>query len=144
MVDAATVGRAMLARDRASQGFGMVLDEIGPGRARLRMIVRNDMVNGHGVCHGGLIFALADSTMAFACNAGNRVTLAAGAEIAFLSPAREGETLIAAAQERASAGRTGIYDVEVSEAESGRLIALFRGRSHRIEGVIVADEETAP
>jgi acyl-CoA thioesterase len=141
---AAAVGRKMYAQDRASQGLGMVLDEIAPGRARLRMVVRDDMVNGHALCHGGFIFTLADSAFAFACNAGNRVTVAAGAEISFLSPARQGETLIAAAQERAITGRTGVYDVEVSEAISGRLVALFRGRSHRLEGVIVGEEKPAP
>jgi acyl-CoA thioesterase len=136
------VGRAMFAGDRASQALGMVLDEVAPGRARMRMTIRDDMINGHDICHGGLIFTLADSTFAFACNARNRVTVAAGADIAFLSPARQGETLIAIAQERAGTGRSGIYDVEVSEAASGRLIALFRGRSRRIEGTIIAEPGT--
>ena len=136
------VGRAMFAGDRASQALGMVLDDVAPGRARMRMTVRDDMINGHDICHGGLIFTLADSTFAFACNARNQVTVAAGADIAFLSPARKGETLIAVAQERAGTGRSGIYDVEVVEAASGRLVALFRGRSRRIEGTII--EPDAP
>jgi acyl-CoA thioesterase len=137
---AAAVGREMLAQDRASRALGMVLEEIGPGFARLRMTVRDDMLNGHDICHGGLIFTLADSAFAFACNARNRVTVAAAAEIHFLSPATKGETLLAVARERAGAGRSGIYDIEVTEAASGRIVALFRGRSHRIEGSIVEEE----
>ncbi|MGO8914325.1 MAG: hydroxyphenylacetyl-CoA thioesterase PaaI [Stellaceae bacterium] len=139
---AAAVGREMLAQDAASRGLGMVLDEVAPGRARMRMRVRADMINGHELCHGGLIFTLADSTLAFASNARNRVTVAAAAEIQFVSPARQGETLVAVALERAAAGRTGIYDIEVTEHESGRLVALFRGRTHRIDGIIL-DETPA-
>jgi len=131
------VGRAMLAQDNASRALGMALEEIAPGRARMRMTVRDDMINGHDLCHGGLIFTFADSAFAFACNARNQVTVAAGAEIHFISPASKGETLIAAARERAGAGRTGVYDVEVTEAATGRLVALFRGRAHRVAGTIV-------
>jgi acyl-CoA thioesterase len=131
------VGRAMYAQDNASRALGMVLEEIRPGHARMRMAVREDMINGHDLCHGGLIFALADSTFAFACNAANQVTLAASAEIHFISPAKKGETLVAMARERASAGRSGIYDVEVSDQASGRLVALFRGRARRMDGKIV-------
>jgi acyl-CoA thioesterase len=131
------VGRAMLAQDKASRALGMALEEIAPGRARMRMTVRDDMINGHDLCHGGLIFTFADSAFAFACNARNQVTVAAGAEIHFISPASKGETLIAAARERAGAGRTGVYDVEVTEAATGRLVALFRGRAHRVAGTIV-------
>jgi acyl-CoA thioesterase len=136
---AEAVGRAMLAEDAASRGLGMVLDEVAPGRARMRMAVRPDMINGHELCHGGLIFTLADSTFAFACNARNRVTVAAAAEIQFVSPARRGETLVAVAQERAATGRTGIYDIEVTEQATGRLVALFRGRAHRLDGTVVAE-----
>ncbi len=136
------VGRAMLAQDNASRALGMVLEEIAPGRARLRMTVRDDMINGHAICHGGLIFTFADSAFAFACNARNHVTVAAGAEIHFISPASKGETLVAAARERANAGRSGIYDVEVTEAGTGRLVALFRGRAHRVQGTVI--EENAP
>jgi acyl-CoA thioesterase len=136
---AEAVGREMLAQDEASRALGMVVEEIGPGQARLRMRVRDDMINGHDLCHGGLIFTLADSAFAFACNARNRVTVAAAAEIQFVSPARKGETLVAVARERASSGRTGIYDIEVAEAASGRLVALFRGRAHRIDGTIVEE-----
>ncbi len=141
---AQAVGRAMYAEDEASRALGMVLEEIRPGHAKMRMTVRDDMINGHDICHGGLIFTLADSTFAFACNARNHVTVAAGAEIHFISPARKGETLIAVARERAAAGRSGIYDIDVTEGASGRLVALFRGRSHRTEGVIVDAGKAAP
>jgi acyl-CoA thioesterase len=140
---AQAVGRAMYAQDNASRALGMVLEEIRPGEARMRMLVREDMINGHNLCHGGLIFALADSAFAFACNAGNHITLAAGAEIHFISPAKKGETLVALARRRSGAGRTGIYDIEVTDSASGRLIALFRGRSHRTAGKIV-DIKAAP
>jgi acyl-CoA thioesterase len=139
---AEAVGRAMLQQDNASRALGMAIEEVGPGKARMRMTVRDDMINGHDLCHGGLIFALADSTFAFACNARNRVTIVAAAEIQFISPARKGETLLAAARERASAGRSGIYDVEVTDAATGRLVALFRGRAQRTDGTIV--DEAAP
>ena len=141
---AQAVGRAMYDADHASRALGMVLDEIRPGFARMRMRVRDDMINGHDLCHGGLIFTLADSTFAFACNARNQVTVAAGAEIHFISSANKGETLIAVARERAGAGRSGIYDVEVSDSASGRLVALFRGRSHRVDGSIVEMGPIAP
>jgi acyl-CoA thioesterase len=137
------VGRAMLVQDEASRALGMALEEIAPGRARMRMTVRDDMINGHDLCHGGLIFAFADSAFAFACNARNQVTVAAGAEIHFISPASKGETLIAAAHERAGAGRSGIYDVEVTDAATGRLVALFRGRAHRLQGTIVAEDASS-
>jgi acyl-CoA thioesterase len=138
---AEAVGRAMLTQDKATPALGIVLEEIGPGHATMRMSVRDDMINGHDVCHGGLIFTLADGALAFAANAHNRVSVVAAAEIQFISPARQGETLLAVARERASAGRSGIYDVEVTEVASGRLVALLRGRSHRLAGNIV-DEAT--
>ena len=133
------VGRAMLAQDEASRALGMALEEIAPGRARMRMAVRQDMINGHDICHGGLIFTFADSAFAFACNARNHVTVAAGAEIHFVTPASKGETLIAAAHQRGGAGRSGIYDVEVTKATTGRLVALFRGRAQRIAGAVVEE-----
>jgi acyl-CoA thioesterase len=139
---AEAVGRAMLAQDRASPALGIVLEEIGPGQAKMRMIVRDDMLNGHDLCHGGLIYTLADGALAFAANAHNRVTVVAAAEIQFISPARKGETLLAVARERASTGRSGVYDVEVTEVASGRLIALLRGRAHHLDGSIV--DEAAP
>jgi len=125
---AAAVGEAMYSRDRASQALGMALDEVRPGYARLRMTVRADMLNGHGTCHGGIVFALADSAFAFACNSRDVVTVASGCTIEFLAPVSEGEELVAEAQERSLEGRNGVYDVDVRH-EDGRLVATFRGRS---------------
>jgi acyl-CoA thioesterase len=125
---AAAVGEAMYARDRASQALGMALEEMRPGYARLRMRVRADMLNGHGTCHGGLVFALADSAFAFACNSHDVRTVAAGCSIEFLSPAREGDELVAVAEERFRAERNGVYDAEVRRAD-GSLVATFRGRA---------------
>ena len=131
------VGRVMFERDFASQTLGMRIEEIGPGYARLSMRVRRDMLNGHHTCQGGLMFALADSAFAFACNSRNEATVAAGCAIEFLRPVREGEQLMATAQERALAGRSGIYDVSVADA-AGAVVALFRGKSHRIRGEALA------
>ena len=130
------VGAAMFARDRASQALGMALLAIRPGYASMSMTVRADMVNGHDICHGGLIFTLADSTFAFACNSHNHVTVAAGCTIEFLAPARLGDTLIATGEERAQSGRSGVYDIRV-ENQEGVLMALFRGKSARIKGQVV-------
>jgi acyl-CoA thioesterase len=130
------VGAGMYARDRAAQQFGIVVDAIQPGAAVCRMTVRDDMVQGHGTCHGGIVFTLADTAFAYACNACNRVTVALNAEIAFLAPARRGEALIATARERSRAGRTGVYDVEVRDGR-GTLVALFRGTSYETRGEVV-------
>jgi acyl-CoA thioesterase len=134
---AAAVGEAMYARDRASQALGMALDEVRPGYARLSMTVRPDMLNGHGICHGGLVFALADSAFAFACNSRDVLTVAAGCSVEFLAPAREGDTLVAEARERSLEGRNGVYDVDVSRAD-GELVATFRGRSAATRGRVLA------
>lgn len=133
---------AMWADDRASQALGMRVEAVAPGFARLSMSVREDMVNGHQSCHGGLIFSLADSAFAFACNAGNRVTVASGCSIDFLRPGRLGDRLVAVCEERSRAGRTGVYDTRV-ENQDGTLIALFRGRSYSIAGEIVPGLEVA-
>ena len=130
---------AMFERDLASQGLGIVVEEVKPGFVRLRMPVRPDMVNGHATCHGGFIFALADSAFAFACNSHNRATIAAGAAIEFLAPARAGDVLIAEAQEQSLGGRLGVYDVVVSR-EAGERVALFRGRSCALRTAVIADE----
>jgi acyl-CoA thioesterase len=141
---AEAVGRQMYASDNASRALGITLEAIAPGYARMRMSVRADMINGHGIGHGGLTFTLADTAFAYACNSRNRVTVASGAEIIFLSPAQRGETLVAEAQEQAATGRTGVYDIEVTEAATGRQVALFRGRSHRLDGsVLNPPEESA-
>lgn len=125
---AGRVGEAMWARDTASQALGMTLEEMRPGYARLRMTVRGNMLNGHGTCHGGLVFALADSAFAFACNSRDVVTVAAGCSIEFLAPSREGDELVAVAQERSLEGRNGVYDVDVTRPD-GSVVATFRGRS---------------
>ena len=124
----------MWAADRASQALGMELAEIGPGRATLRMTVREDMVNGHDIGHGGLTFTLADSAFAFACNSYNRRTVAAGAEIRFLAPTRLGDVLEATAVERSREGRDGVYDVAVRCGD--RVVAQFTGRSREIRGTL--------
>jgi acyl-CoA thioesterase len=118
---------AMMAADRASAALGIVLTDHGPGWARTRMTVREDMVNGHDIAHGGLIFSLADTAFACACNSWGPTTVAAGAEIAFLAPGRLGDVLEAHAQARARHGRHGIYDVTVRRGDD--VIAEFRGRS---------------
>jgi acyl-CoA thioesterase len=130
------VGRDMYAQDRASQALGMNVEVIKPGHARLRMAVRENMLNGHETCHGGLIFTLADSAFAFACNACNRVTVALGAQITFIEPAKLGDILIAEATEQSRTRRTGVYDVEVT-TEDGRKIALFRGNAYETKGNVV-------
>src|SRR5436309_3419384 len=121
---------AMLAADRASAALGIEVVEHGPGWARARMTVRPDMVNGHDIAHGGLIFTLADTAFACACNGWGAATVAAAAEIAFLAPARLGDELEASAQVRTRRGRTGIYDVTVRR--QGEVVAEFRGRSSEL------------
>jgi acyl-CoA thioesterase len=129
--------RAMYEQDRASQALGMRVLEVRPGCARLEMKVREDMVNGHQLCHGGLIFTLADSAFAFACNTYDLVTVAAAGTIEFLLSARLGDELTATAEERSRSKRTGVYDVTVRN-QQGECVALFRGRSHQIGGNITA------
>ena len=130
---------ALFERDRASQMLGMRLEGVQPGKARVVMRVRPDMVNGHGACHGGLVFALADSAFAFACNSGNESTVAAAASIDFLIAAREGDELTAEARELWRTRRNGIYEITVTN-QRGELVALFRGRSYRIDGTVVSEE----
>jgi acyl-CoA thioesterase len=130
------VAGEMFARDFASQSLGMQVKEVRPGYARLTLIVRPDMLNGHAICHGGVIFSLADSAFAFACNSHNQNTVASGCSIDFLAPAKAGDELSAEAVERALLGRIGVYDVTVTNAE-GRTIALFRGRSYRVTGEVI-------
>ena len=129
---------AMWERDRASKGLGMRIVRIAPGHAELAMTVRSDMVNGHAICHGGLVFTLADSAFAFACNSYNHNTVANGCAIEFLAPAHEGDVLTAVAQEQAQVGRNGVYDVEVRN-QAGTIVALFRGKSTRIKGHVVEE-----
>ena len=128
---------AMYARDLALQALGIEIVEIGEGFARATFIVRDDMVNGHDVCHGGLLFTLADSAFAYACNSRNDSTVALQCSISFVAPARAGERIEAIARERTLGGRTGTYDVEVT-GPSGQ-VALFRGISYRITGSVIAE-----
>jgi acyl-CoA thioesterase len=129
-------GKTMYERDPASQALGMALDAIRPGYARMSMRVRDDMLNGHGTCHGGYIFMLADSAFAFACNSHNFNTVGAGCTIDYLAPGRAGDVLVADAVEQALSGKTGVYDVVVTD-QDGRKVALFRGKSHRVAGHVV-------
>jgi len=121
----------MWAEDRASQALDMQIVEVGPGRATLRMTVRTDMVNGHDIGHGGLTFTLADSAFAFACNSRNEVTVASGLIVDFLAPVKRGDVLTADAVEVARTGRTGVYDIVVTN-RAGTRVALVRGRSARL------------
>ena len=130
------VANRMFENDCASRGLGMVIAAVAPGRAELTMTVRADMVNGHAICHGGFIFALADSAFAFACNSYNFNTVAQGCSIEYVAPAREGDVLTARGHERSLSGRTGVYDIEVTN-QRGETIALFRGKSYRIKGHII-------
>ena len=121
----------MWAADVASRALGMELEEVRPGYARMRMPVSDSMVNGHDLCHGGLIFTLADSAFAFACNTHGSTTLAAACDIVFVAPARRGDVLVAEASERVRFGRSGIYDVTVRRGDA--VVAEFRGHSRTIE-----------
>lgn len=132
---------AMFSRDRAAQALGITIVRVQPGAALLTMAVRSDMVNGHHICHGGMIFSLADTAFAYACNSYNRNTVASACHIDFLAPAKEGEVLEAEAVERSAAGRTGVYDITVRVG--GRTIALFRGKSYRINGEVIAGLQQA-
>lgn len=123
----------MFANDAASMGLGMSIKTIKPGQAVLSMQVRPDMLNGHGICHGGYIFTLADSAFAFACNTYNQVTVAQQNQITYLTPGKLGETLTATAAEVSKSGRSGTYDVTVT-GEDGRTVALFRGLSRSVKG----------
>lgn len=123
----------MWQNDRASKGLGMQLLAIGPGSAQMLMAVREDMLNGHDICHGGFITTLADSTFAFACNSYNEVTVASGFDINLLAAARLGDVLTATGQEVSKAGRTGVYDIHVHN-QRGEAVAAFRGRSYTMKG----------
>ena len=133
---AEAVGRTMFARDLASQALGMKLLEIRPGYARMSMTVRPDMCNGHLICHGGLIFTLADSTFAFACNSYNHSTVALGCTIDFMAAGKQGDVLTATGEVRQQGSRAGLYDIAVTN-QDGVAIALFRGKSYRIKGSVV-------
>ena len=120
--------RPMMRRDRASNAFGMRVEVDEPGRAVVSMTVRDDMLNGFDITHGGLVFALADTAVAIVCNEDEKVTVAAGADITFLKSTRAGQVLTATGSRRARNGRTGLYDITVTD-ETGDVVAEFRGRS---------------
>lgn len=139
------VGESMFAGDAASKDtMGMELLSCEPGRAVIRMTVRELHLNGHHICHGGFIFTLADSTFAFACNSRNKVTVAAGCSIEFLKPGQLGDVLICEGVEQVLQGRHGIYDMKVSN-QNGEVVAMFRGKSAQIPGSVIplADPEPA-
>ena len=125
--------KAMWTEDRASQGLGMEIRLIAPGEAVMSMLVRPDMTNGHGMCHGGFIFTLADSAFAFACNTYDQSTVAQQCAVTFIEPVRQGEVLTAHAVERTRAGRGGIYDVTIRDGRNN-VVAEFRGHSRTIAG----------
>ena len=129
---------ALMKNDRASTGLGIVLEAVGPGWARMSMPVRPDMVNGHGLCHGGFIFTLADSTFAFACNSYDVRCVAQHNSITYLRPGQLHETLTAVAAERARSGRSGLYDVRVTGSD-GSVVAEFRGQSRTIGGSLLGE-----
>jgi acyl-CoA thioesterase len=128
---------AMWVEDQASQGLGMVVERVSPGEAVISMVIRADMTNGHGICHGGFIFTLADSAFAFACNTYNQRTVAQHCAVTFLQPGRRGDTLTAHAVERNRSGRSGIYDVTVRDGK-GETVAEFRGHSRTTAGTLLA------
>ncbi|MGZ0186592.1 MAG: hydroxyphenylacetyl-CoA thioesterase PaaI [Alphaproteobacteria bacterium] len=140
---AAKVAAALYPRDMTAQKLGMKIEAIRMGWCQISMPVTDDMLNGHGVAHGGYIFTLADTAFAYACNGDNNATLAQHAQITFVAPGQAGETLIAEAQELSKTGRSGLYDVEVRGAD-GRLVAAFRGASRTIKGQTDPALGTAP
>ncbi len=143
LATAERVGEIMFANDHASRMLGMRVVVIAPGAATVTMTVRDDMLNGHASCHGGLIASLADSAFAFACNSYDELTVASGFGIDFIAPARLGDTLTARCTEVSKTGRTGVYDTEVSN-QRGERIAVFRGRSYTLQGKpVVTDSGTA-
>lgn len=131
---------AMLADDPLTKELQMEIIQVKPGYAELTMPVQDWMANGHDTCHGGMIFSLADSAFAFSCNTENYPTVASGVSIDYVSPGHRGDLLRAKASKSHQRGRTGVYDVRV-ENQKGELIALFRGRSHRIRGVVIPGTE---
>jgi acyl-CoA thioesterase len=133
--------RVLYEQDRASQSLGMRITRVAPGEAEMTMQVRTDMTNGHDICHGGFVFALADSTFAFACNSHGDSTVAAAASIDFLAPVRAGDTLTATARELWRGGRSGLYEIVVAN-QRGEPVALFRGRSQRVRGRLVPEDST--
>jgi acyl-CoA thioesterase len=133
---ATAVARALMAEEGTAPAWGLELEAAGEGYARVAMTVRADMLNGYQTIHGGMVFALADSAFAYACNSRNQATVAQQASIAFLSPAREGGRLVAEAREQSLVGRSGVYVITV-RTEDGRDIASFQGLSRTVGGAVI-------
>lgn len=133
---ATACSRALQAGDRCAQTLGIEVISCTPGQSTLVMTVTAAMSNGHGICHGGMIFTLADTAFAHACNSGNHNTVASGCSIDFIAAGKLGDKLIATAHERSRSGRTGVYDINVSNQDDV-LIALFRGKSYQIQGELI-------
>jgi acyl-CoA thioesterase len=129
---------AMLENDACSRWLGLRLEQVGPGYARMSMAIRPEFLNGHQICHGGLIFTLADSTFAFACNTYNINTVASGCTIEFLRPVEGGDELTAEAVEQVLSGRHGIYDIRIQN-RAGETVAMFRGKSAQIKGAVLPE-----
>ena len=129
----------MYEADEASRGLGITIEGVAPGRATARMQVTDAMINGHGICHGGYVFLLADTAFAFACNTYDAVTLAAGCDVVFVSSAKSGDELIAEARERVRYGRSGVYDVSV-HAQDRSPVAEFRGLSRTVGGRLLGGD----
>ncbi|MDO6563138.1 hydroxyphenylacetyl-CoA thioesterase PaaI [Amphritea sp. 1_MG-2023] len=136
---AEAASEALHLNDHAAKGMGISIDEVAPGYAKLSMVVRKDMLNGHSTCHGGMMFALCDTAFAHACNSYNRSTVASGCTIDFIAPGFEGDTLTAIAQERSRSGRTGVYDITLSNQE-GTELGFFRGKAYQIKGTLIAED----
>ncbi len=128
----------MYERDMAARSLGMSFVSVGPGQATLTMTVREDMLNGFGICHGGFITTLADTAFAYACNSGNEQTVASGISVDFMAPGRPRDLLTAEAREVLANGRTGVYDITVTN-QNGELIAVMRGKSYRMKGRAVVE-----
>jgi acyl-CoA thioesterase len=134
---AEATAQAMFARGAASRMLGIRIVGVSPGNAVLKMQVREDMLNAHDICHGGFIFSLADSALAFAAHSYNIKAVTSGASIDYLAPAVLGDTLTAVVMEQSRNGKTAVYDVSISKSDGSR-IAMFRGRSHQIQGEVVS------
>lgn len=137
------VADAMYSRDHAAQALGMQIVAVNRGSATVSMLVRQDMVNGHNICHGGYMALLCDTAFAYACNSYNLNTVASGFSIEILAPAKLGDTLVAVGVEQAQRGRQGVYDIKLTN-HHGDIVALFRGKSARIAGEIIPTNTTSP
>ena len=135
-----TIAEKLFSLEGTAKAWDLKLEDAGAGWARASMIVRDDMLNGHGTAHGGMIFALADTAFAWACNSHNVKTFAQHASISFLSAARAGERLLAEAREQSMSGRTGVYTVNVL-GEDGRVVAIFQGLSRTAGGPVIETGE---